>query len=230
MKVIYVLTIVAASSTCLPSVYSQERFGARPPTHEATQHVVEGDEATGEHKLYVRPKPDLPDGIRIFPLVDVRQADRLAYPSLFSAGRSEGVIVIFSFPTCGFCTLQENAIPDNYRVLKVNKDESDSPGGPTWRTLMTKWEIVDTFLGKEAPTYPTTVVVVDGIPIKHFTAFKPWRVIKKHSEKAQYEVDTPKPDKKRRDRRDRRDRRLFRNWFNRSLDGTHTPQFGRWRT
>lgn len=204
MKVIHVLTIIAASLVSLPSVYSQERFGARPPNHESVEHVVASDEEAGGHKLYIV-KPD-----EIEPR-DRLQADRLAYPSIYSAGRSEGVIVLFGFPTCGFCTLQAGVIPDNYRLLKVNKDESDSPGGPTWRRLMTKWEVVDTFLGKEAPTYPTTVIVVDGIPIKHFTAFKPWRVINKHSAKAKYEDD--KIDKTRRDRRDGNRNRPLRNWF-----------------
>lgn len=236
MKVLYVLTIIAASSACLPRVYSQEQFGAWPPIDATIQHTDAGGETTGgEHQLYI-PTPKLPDNIRVFPLVDTRQADRVAYPSLFSAGRSEGVIVIFGFPSCTFCTMQANAIPDNYRVLKVNKDESDSPGGPTWRALMSQWEVVDVWKifenrKRELPTYPTTVIVVDGVPITHFTAFKPWRIIKVHSEKAKYEADTPKPNdnKTRRNRRNnRRDDRPFRKWLFGSRDGAHKPNFSRW--
>lgn len=223
MKVIHVLTIIAASTACLPCVYSQERFGASPPNHGVVEHALPSGEAAGEHKLYIIPTPK-PDENK--PDTNVaRQADRLAYPSLFTAGRSEGVIVMFGFPSCGFCTLQASVIPDNYRLLKVNKGESDSPGGPTWRRLMTKWEVVDTFLGKEAPTYPTTVIVVDGIPTKHFTAYKPWRVLKQHAQKAQYEDDTKKlreVDRRRRLWNPRFDRDRFR----RSLNGK--ARFGRW--
>ncbi len=111
-------------------------------------------------QLYIRQNPS---NIRVWSLetVDPKQANQLEYPWLYLEGRDQGVIVIFGFPSCAACKVQENLIPADYRLLVVNKNLSNSPGGPTWRDLMDQWGFVRT-------VYPTTVIVVNGIPTKHF--------------------------------------------------------------
>ncbi len=67
---------------------------------------------------------------------------------------------------------------------------------------MSQWKVVDT---KEIPIYPTTVVVVNGIPKKHFTSVKPWKVIEEHAGEAKYDKDS-EPENVRKVDRHRRDK------------------------
>ncbi len=206
-KVIYVLAIYAA---ILSNVYA----------------AVE----TEGVNLYIAPddrKPDRapPDVDGDDQLADPRKADKEAYPALYRLrGEAKAIIVVFGFPTCGWCRVQERAIPKNYNMLAVNKDDLGVAGGEkTWRDLMKQWEV-----GGRVPVYPTTVVVVDGLPVKTFTSYKPWKTIKPHAVKAK--IDDKEDDTKRNNRNDRRGNR---DWWQRSLDSPrngrrHVPQFGRW--
>jgi thiol-disulfide isomerase/thioredoxin len=181
-------------------------------------------EATGID-LYVKPdrphdtKPDEPDEPDR-PEVDPRKADPKAYSTLYSETREKGVIVIFGASWCGWCKIQRDAIPDNYRLLYVEVDEKRH--GKQWRELMTKWGVVANVLDKEAPTYPTTVVAVDGVPVTHWYGWKPWRSVEKRCEKAKaHEQETEQTDG---------------NWggghYNRYTpprrQRRYTPRFGRW--
>jgi len=191
-RFIYVLAIYATSLVGLSIFPEFGQCQAWPPTHVFAEHhdTYLGNTQEAGIDLYVKPKVDLIDlegkpGPQPTPApprkVDRRKADAKAYSPLYEKGREKGTVVIFGAPWCGWCKMQVKAIPDGYRVLYVDVDNKT---GPDWRKLMTKWEIVHKVLGKEAPTMPTSVVAVDGIPVNHWYGYKPFQAIQKRIQKA----------------------------------------------
>lgn len=218
-----VFAIVAAVVFGLFFVCERGNCQAFPTPDGSFEHAfqnVASQEATGID-LYVKPdkqpdtKPDKPDK----PEPDRRQVTAKEYPALFQEARQKGVIVIFGATWCGWCKIQRAAIPDDYRVLYVETDID-----PKYRKLMTKWEVVPKVGKKEAPTYPTMVLAANGVPIKHWYGFKPWRVFEDDMKKAKKDEDQSKgirvdhggnrgggqPSRRRQWRR------------------TYTPRYGRW--
>lgn len=175
---IYVLAIYAASLLGLLGFYQSAECQAWPPIDQYAKHgnpYLADTPTAGGIKLYI----DTPAKPK-----DPRQADKKAFSPLYEKGREEGTIIIFGTSWCGWCKMQMNAIPDGYRVLYV---DTENKTGPNWRALMTKWDIVHKVLDKEAPTYPTSVVVVDGVPVHHWYGYKPFSTIQKHVGKAKHE-------------------------------------------
>lgn len=173
--------------------------------------------------LYVKPdksdntKPDKPDG-----KVDPRKASKKTFPALYQEAREKGVIVIFGADWCGWCKMQEKSIPEGYRVLYVKVE--DKGKRTAWRDLMTQWGVVPKVAGKEAKTLPTTVLAVDGIPVKHWYGWKPWRVLEKEVKQAKGE-DKNEQKKIDRGRGGSVQPRVRRN---RPSPRTYRTKFGRW--
>lgn len=230
-RLYYVLAIIATGTSVLPSVRAAGGFSIGLAAYGATQHV-EADvrQAGGIYRiyridagqtatidLYVDPdktdKTDRtdrsvePDGSKVnSDLHDIERetkaANAEAYPSLYRRKAADGIILIFGFPTCAPCHMQRSAIPQNYRVLKVDKDKSDIPGGPTWRALMKAWDIDQRIkvMDLPYPLYPTTVIVEQGLPTKIFYAYKPWRIIEPHAKKAKSNDEKTHTPNRRRNR------------------------------
>jgi hypothetical protein len=255
MRLFHVFAIAILWAASVQSFCYGQQFGAWPPSYETIQFSeFATQETASEHgpagiELYVNPDEKrtdtetdgrLPDNKRETdkgPKKDPRIADKASYPSLYRPGR-RAVIIIFGFPTCKFCVAQALVIPKNYDLLKVNRSDSDASGKgkPTWRDLMKQWEVDKKVGDKLAPIYPTTVLVENGLPVKVWHAYKPWRELEPHVQKAKIADDEKddrqvKPDETDRDRRKRRN---FIDWFfNNSRKrgnkaSNYRPRYGRW--
>jgi hypothetical protein len=191
-RVIYVLTIYAGILLGLSVFCQRGRSETRPTAHRVAKYDQTNlGRQESSIDIYVKPgkrpspSPSPTPNPTPRPRLDPRRADAATFSALYEKGRAGGTIVIFGAEWCGWCKFQLAAIPDGYRVLYVDIEKE----GGKWRRLMTQWRLVEK---GESVSLPTTAMVVDGLPVKSWTAAKPWRVLKEHVQKAKKNEDDTK--------------------------------------
>lgn len=133
----------------------------------------------GQTRLY-----ELPNQYAFEPDDDFRERKaETDYPTLYEPGVAEGVILVIGFPECGWCKKQLENIPGNdsfvdldgkdYRVLYVDRSNTDplnqDEDAPTWDDLRIRFNLND--------SYPTTLIIEQGLLRKSFSGFKPWLMV-----------------------------------------------------